>query len=460
VVDVDSTKAPEDRFHVVIVGGGIGALEGLLALRALAAERIAITLLAPGSEFRHRPLSVTEPFDLASPRRLRLADVADEARAIFIEEALAGIDTDRRRIETASGRELDYDAALLAIGARGKNSFPGALVFTDTHEDGGFRQVLTEVERGDARTIVFAVPPGKVWPLGLYELALLSSGHLRRREATDAELLMVTPESRPLGVFGPRASSAVGELLIGAGIELRVGSEPIEFHDGKLAIRDRAAIPCDHVVSLPVPEVTPIPGLPQQWDGFIPIGRYGRVLGAERLFAAGDATTFPVKQGGLAAQLADSAATAIAALAGAPVSPQPLRPVLRGALLTESGPRYMRTPLDDPSAGIVATSILWWPPAKVAGRHLAPYLSRPAEASPRERELEDLLPPPVNPPAGADAAHRDRVEAALKSADNKSGSGDYRGALHWLEVAEDLDLYLPSEYESKRAEWRKLAGLG
>jgi len=101
-------------------------------------------------------------------------------------------------------------------------------VFTDTHDDGGFRQVLTEVERGDARTTVFAVPRGKTCPLGIYELALLSSGHLRRREATDAELLIVTPESRPLEVFGPRASSAVGELLIGAGIELRVGSEPIE----------------------------------------------------------------------------------------------------------------------------------------------------------------------------------------------------------------------------------------
>ncbi len=455
-----SNRAPRERFRVVIAGGGIGALEGLLALRALAADRISITLLAPDPEFRHRPLSVTEPFDLAAPRTLRLADVAREAEATLIEDALIGIDTDRRRIETAASGELAYDAALIAIGARGRRSLPGALAFRDTDDADEFRRALAELERGEAGTVVFAVPRGNTWPLGLYELVLLSSGHLRRREVTDATLLVVTPESRPLEIFGPRPSAAVGELLARAGVELRCNSAPIAFEAGRLEIRDREPIPCSQVISLPIPEVTPIPGLPQEGDGFIPIGRYGRVLGAERLFAVGDATTYPVKQGGLAAQLADSAATAIAALAGAPVSPQPLRAVLRGALLTEWGPRYMRTPLDDPSAGIVTTSILWWPPAKVAGRYLGPFLSRPAGPGRGESELEDLLPPPVNAPGDADRARRDVIEATLRSADDRAGSGDYRGALHWLEVAEDLDLYLPSEYESKRVEWRRLAGAG
>ncbi len=80
------------------------------------------------------------------------------------------------------------------------------------------------------------------------------------------------------------------------------------------------------MISLPEPEVAAIPGLPQQRGGFVAVDRYGGVLGVDRVFAAGDATWFPVKQGGLAAQLADCAASAIAELAGADVAPQLFRP--------------------------------------------------------------------------------------------------------------------------------------
>jgi hypothetical protein len=52
-----------------------------------------------------------------------------------------------------------------------------------------------------------------------------------------------------------------------------------------------------------------------------------------------------VKQGGLATQQADAVAEAIAARAGAAVTPQPFRPILRGMLLTGESPRYLRTEL-------------------------------------------------------------------------------------------------------------------
>ena len=74
--------------------------------------------------------------------------------------------------------------------------------------------------------------------------------------------------------------------------------------------------------------------------------------GVEDVFAAGDATTFPLKQGGLATQQADAAAEAIAADLGAAVRPAPFRPVLRGLLLTGGAPLYLRsrlTPDGEPS---------------------------------------------------------------------------------------------------------------
>jgi sulfide:quinone oxidoreductase len=86
-------------------------------------------------------------------------------------------------------------------------------------------------------------------------------------------------------------------------------------------------------------------------------------------------TTFPVKQGGIAAQQADAAARAIAAAAGAPVAATEFRPVLRGLLLTGAEPRYLRGDAAPDVGGSVSPEPLWWPPAKVAGRYLAPFLS-------------------------------------------------------------------------------------
>ena len=104
-----------------------------------------------------------------------------------------------------------------------------------------------------------------------------------------------------------------------------------------------------------------------------------RVRSEVDVFAAGDATQFPLKQGGIASQMADAAAQGIAALAGAPVEPEPFKPVFRGVLLTGMSPPYLR---GEPGGRVseVDTEPLWWPPAKISGRYLAPFLA-PSSAS-------------------------------------------------------------------------------
>jgi sulfide:quinone oxidoreductase len=97
------------------------------------------------------------------------------------------------------------------------------------------------------------------------------------------------------------------------------------------------------------------------------------------VWAAGDTTNFPIKQGGLAAQQADVAAEAIAAEAGADVQPRPFHPVLRGVLLTGRGSQWIRRDLET-DEGDTERHALWWPPTKIAGRYLAPYLTALAEA--------------------------------------------------------------------------------
>jgi sulfide:quinone oxidoreductase len=127
------------------------------------------------------------------------------------------------------------------------------------------------------------------------------------------------------------------------------------------------------------------------------------VHGEQDVYAAGDATNSPIKQGGVATQQADAAAEAIAARAGADVEPQPFRPVLRGLLLTGATPRYMRAELSGGRGADsrVSDHALWWPPSKIAGKRLAPYLAL------RHDELEteaDGLHVEVEVPATEDEA--------------------------------------------------------
>jgi hypothetical protein len=66
----------------------------------------------------------------------------------------------------------------------------------------------------------------------------------------------------------------------------------------------------------------------------------------------------------------------IAADAGAPVERKPFRPVLRGRLLTSSGSRYMRyDAAGGDGEGEATTHTLWWPPGKINGRYLTPWLA-------------------------------------------------------------------------------------
>ena len=223
-------------------------------------------------------------------------------------------------------------------------------------------------------SLTFALPTLAAWPLPLYELALMTKIQLEDTGATAVQVDLVTPEAEPLAVFGREAAASVKELLETRGIGLRTHTTPVVFRDGALLVVPGRAIRTERVVSLPIPEGRRFPGLPDDGRGFVRTDQHGRVEGRDDVYAAGDMTTFPLKQGGIATQQADAAAESIAARAGATVTPQPFRPVLRGLLLTGLTPRFMAASLLDDSSE-VDTEPLWWPPGKIVGRYLAPFLA-------------------------------------------------------------------------------------
>jgi sulfide:quinone oxidoreductase len=125
--------------------------------------------------------------------------------------------------------------------------------------------------------------------------------------------------------------------------------------------------------------------VPEAPDGFVPVDDQCQVLGAERVYAAGDATDFAVKQGGIAAQMADTAAESIAALAGAAVEPGPFEPKIQGMFLTGGEPLYFSAYITGGHGWgtDIAPEPQRGPRPKIAAKYLGPYLEdwRRAKAS-------------------------------------------------------------------------------
>ena len=363
--------------RVLIAGGGVAALEAALALRQLAEDRVRVELLAPEPHFWYRPLAVAAPFEQGDVLHFELDGLVREIGAAYTPGGLVGIDAWRHVAHTSRNTQLEYDLLLIACGALSLPAIPGALTFRGPADIELIGSLLGDLANGVAGSVAFVIPWGAVYSLPAYELALLTAAHLERLGVNGIEIGLVTPEEEPLQVFGPQASEAIRELFSDRGIALRTGAYPGAVVDGALRLIPDGVVEADRVVALARLKGAPLDGIPQTVDGFVPVDHHGRVHGVADVYAAGDITSFTVKQGGIATQQADAAAEAIAAVAGADIEPARFRPVLRGVLLTGTRPRYLRRelafePAVDPMASL---DPIWWPPAKIVGRYLAPFLA-------------------------------------------------------------------------------------
>ena len=372
--------------NVLIAGGGPAALEAALRLHRLGAGHLTTTLLAPEAEFTYRPLSVLDPFAAGGATSYSLERIAADAGFTHRSGTLMSVDPVGHVATTGEGEQIPYEVLLVAAGAAQVRPFDGATMFKGSERDvESLHGLVQDVEGGYTRRVVFVMPDGASWPLPLYELALMLAERAYDMGAS-VEMHVVTPEAKPLEAFGPEASAEVARLLESVGVVVHTGSRAERVERGSVRLSPGGEeLEALRVVTLPRLVGREIPGLPGNEAGFLVTDGHGRVTGVPDVYAAGDITAFPIKQGGLACQQADAAADHIAARAGAKLDPQPFRPVIHGVLMTERSARFI---VNDPGhKSRVAGHPLWWPPTKIAGRELAGYLEGIDEARGQVRGL-------------------------------------------------------------------------
>jgi sulfide:quinone oxidoreductase len=369
------------RPHVVVAGGGFAAAEALLALRALAEDRVSLELISPSPRLVFKPAATGHPFGASTVEEYDLRRLADEVGATYRADAVEAVAPQACRLRLASGAVANYDELVLATGARATAAVPGATTYRDHRDSSTLGQLLGDLRAGTVREVVFAAPAGVAWTLPLYELALLTAREIDEHDLF-ATVAIVTPEASALHVFGADVSTAVESLLSDHLVHLVPVTRPDRVSRDGLRLSDGGRITADRVIAVPRLTGRQLPGVPSDWSGFVATDDRGRVESLAHVFAAGDMTHFPIKQGGLATQQADVIAAELARGVGVDVPPSPLRHVLRTQLFGADGPLFLQVELDAHGRPVVdgerpslSNDPSWWPAAKLFGRYLSPWMA-------------------------------------------------------------------------------------
>jgi len=267
------------RRRLLVVGGGVAAVEAILSLRELAPAMLDVTLLAPGPELVLAPESVAEVTGGPPARRFDLSSIAADLGIRLVPDALDAVDVAERRATTRSGSTLTYDALLLTLGDLPGPVVAGAVRFGGVRDVQAVRSALERAEGSSRPTIAFVVTGAVGWTLPAYELAALVAARFDER-GRDRNLIVVTSEAEPLAVFGHTASRKVAHHLSELRITVKPATMAEGFEGGRLWLAAGGSLAADLAIALPEPRGPEVPGLPADLAGFVPVDRFGRVAGA------------------------------------------------------------------------------------------------------------------------------------------------------------------------------------
>ena len=286
--------AEAEQQPVVVVGGGFGGLSAALQLAA-AAPDTPVLLIEPQERFLFLPLL----YELLSQelRRWEIAPRYSELLAgkgvVWLQERVSQIDTAAQQLTTESGRQLHYSELVIATGGKPTSyGIPGV-----EEQCLGFRS-LADVDR-----LQQLVERLKQQQRPLQRLAIVGAGASGvelackladlLQGAAVVELIEQGEELLPAARSFNRDQAR--QALLQRDIRLRTGTRVTEVSATTLSLqRDSTSetLSCDGVIWTggvvgSVPNLTPALELDRR--GRLPCHGDLRVIGADHLFAMGDA---------------------------------------------------------------------------------------------------------------------------------------------------------------------------
>ena len=296
-----SEVAPSSR-RIVILGAGFAALTAVRELRKRAPQA-RITLVAPKAEFVYLPSLIWIPSglrkgsDLILPLDAFLKDHGVE----FISGRVTGLLDGGRTVLTDTG-QVANDALIIATGGRFLKGLPGiehALTLCEGVPSAeAIRQRLQAMPGG---RIAFGFGGNPKEPSAMrggpmFELLFGIDTWLRRQGKRDNfELTFFNAAAEPGKRLGEKAVSGLLAEMAKRRIDTHLGHKPLGFSE-KGVDTEGGHVNADLILFMPGltgPAWAPESGLPLSPGGFFQADEFCKVTGADKVFVAGDAGSFP-----------------------------------------------------------------------------------------------------------------------------------------------------------------------
>lgn len=310
--------------NIIVLGGGFAGVTAAESLRSRLGEEHQVKLISKYSEFMFYPALVRLAFG-----RCNLDDVFFDLRQAmternieFIQSEVAYPDPERRQVVIPQGRQeikMAYDYLLFAIGRRlAVESVEGFTKYAHHLLNVGaalkFGEAVKHFRGGD---VVLGSCPGARLAVPLYETAFALDQLLRERgDRNQAKITVVSPDSIGEQLGGSEIAKTLREALDQREIEFRPDFPINRVTEQQIWTSSNDNLTYDLLMLIPPfegPQEAKRAGIADA-DGYIPVNDNMRVLGCERIYAAGDSINYPgPKMAHLAVQQAEVAAANLTA---------------------------------------------------------------------------------------------------------------------------------------------------
>lgn len=257
---------PDDRHHVVVVGGGFG---GIQCIKSLKRANVRITLVDQRNHHLFQPLlyqvatTILAPSEIAWPLRQVFRHRKDVTTLMA---RVSGVTPDAKQVALDDGSTIDYDTLVLATGAQhsyfGNSGWEEHAPGLKTLEDAttirrGILSAFEAAEKSDdpeaqKAHLTFAVigagPTGVELAGIIAELAhRILPSEFRNIDTRAARILLIEAGAQVLPAFAPKLSEYAAKSLSGLGVEVLLGDAVTACNDGSIETGG-VVIPCRTII--------------------------------------------------------------------------------------------------------------------------------------------------------------------------------------------------------------------